>query len=299
MDNRGSSAIGGRTGYVLVVIAAVLVSAVLVPVVWEETSGPDDAVAVVSIDRTITSSTVDALEEDLREARQNETVKAVVLKVDSPGGSAAASERLYLAVQRTVEADIPVVASVQATGASGAYYAMLPAERIYTMPSSMVGSVGVRATKPAPPYGNEIRTGPDKASGTMEQRREQVETLRRMFVGSVMKHRGDDLNISREEVSHAKVYVGPNAVENGMADRIGTQSDAIEYAADQAGLDSYAVVEKEPPTLGGIILLGTDSGQPVVVKKSPVGYDGVDAGTPLMVYGEVQYQDEVITNGSA
>ena len=298
MDTRGSSAIGGRTVSVLVVVAAVLVSAVLAPVVWERTSGPDDAVAVISIDGYVSSSSVDAWEEDLKEVRQNETVKAVVLKVDSPGGSAAASERLYMAVQRTAK-EMPVVASIQATGASGAYYAMLPADRIYTMPSSFVGSVGVRGSTPAPPTGSEIRTGPDKASGTLEQRRAQIETLRRMFVGSVMKWRGDDLNISREEVAHAKVYVGPTAVQNGMADRIGTLSEATQYAAEQAGLDSYAVVEKEPPSPYGIILLSTESGEPVVIKESPVGYDGVDASTPLMVYGEVRYEDEVISNASA
>lgn len=298
MSDRRTSPASGRTAYVLVVVAAVLVSAVLAPVVWERTSGPDDAVAVVSIDGYISSDTVDAWEEDLREARENETIEAVVLKIDSPGGSAAASERLYMAVQRTAQ-ELPVVASVQATGASGAYYAMLPAERIYTMPSSFVGSVGVRGSKPFPPSGQEIRTGPDKASGTIEQRRTQIETLRRMFVGSVMKWRGDDLNISREEVSHAKVYVGPTAVRNGMADRIGTLSEAIEDAADRAGLDSYAVVEKEPPDRFGIFVFGTEGGEPVVVKQSPVGYSGVDAPTALMVYGEVRYEDEVITNGSA
>jgi len=298
MDTRGSSAIGGRTVTVFVVVAAVLVSAVLAPVVWERTSGPDDAVAVVSIDGYVSSSSVDAWEEDLKQVRQNETVKAVVLKVDSPGGSAAASERLYMAVQRTAE-EMPVVASVQSTGASGAYYAMLPAERIYAMPSSFVGSVGVRGSTPAPPIGSEIRTGPDKASGTLDQRRAQIETLRRMFVGSVMKWRGDRLNISREEVSHAKVYVGPTAVRNGMADRIGTLPEATQYAADRAGLDSYAVVEKEPPSRMGIILLSSESGEPVVIKESPVGYDGVDAPTALMVYGEVRYEDEVISNASA
>lgn len=285
----------------LVVVAAVIVSAVLAPVVWERasSSGPDDAVAVVSVDGYVSSSMVSSVSDDLREARQNESIEAVVLEVDSPGGSAAASEQLYLAVQRTAT-EMPVVASVQATGASGAYYAMLPATNIYVTPASIVGSVGVRGGKPYPPSGQEIRSGPDKASGTLEGRQAQIETLKQAFVGSVMKWRGDDLDISREQVAHAKVYTGARAVQNGMADSIGTRADAIEEAANRADLDSYAVVEKEPPRQMGLFLLSADGGErTVVIEESPVGYDGVNAPTFLMVYGTVQYQDEVIQNASA
>jgi len=284
--------------YALVVAAAILLSAVLAPVAYDRATAPDGTVAVVSIEGSISSGTVTSIQEDLREARENESIDAVVLNVDSPGGSAAASEQLYLAVQRTA-AEMPVVASVKSAGASGAYYAMLPARDIYVTPASIVGSVGVRGAAPAPSLPGEIRSGPDKASATDDQRRAQIETLKNAFVGSVMKHRGDELELSRTEVANAKVYTGARAVENGMADHIGSTSDAIQQAAEAADLETYDVVRKDPPRTGGLILLSTEDGGAVVVERSPTGYATVDTPTFLMVYGEIQTTDEVIGNVSA
>jgi protease-4 len=282
--------------YAVAVVAAVLVSAVLAPVAWDYGTRSEGSVAVVSVTGYISSTSVDTVADDLREARENESIDAVVLKVDSPGGGAAASERLYMAVQRTAQ-ELPVVASVQSMGASGAYYGMLPAEAIYVTPASMVGSVGVRGTIPAPTSNVEIRSGPDKASGTMDQRRAQIETLQRAFVGTVMKHRGEDLDISREEVAHAKVYTGARAVDNGMADRIGPLSEAVDAAATMAGLSDYSVVEKEPPQRRGLILASNGNG--TVVVERGVGYHGVDAPRLLMVHGEVNLDAEVIDGAGA
>jgi protease-4 len=273
-------------------------SAVLAPVAYDRATASDGTVAVVSIEGFISSNSVSSVQEDLREARENESIDAVVLNVDSPGGSAAASEQLYLSVQRTA-AVMPVVASVKSTGASGAYYAMLPARDIYVTPASIVGSVGVRGGAPGPSLPGEIKSGPDKASATADQRRAQIETLQRAFVGSVMKHRSDDLELSRTEVAHAKVYTGARAVDNGMADRVGSTPEAIEQAAEAAGLEEYDVVRKEPPRLGGLFLLSTEDGGTVVVERSPAGYEAVDTPTFLMVYGDVRTQDEVIGNVSA
>jgi len=284
--------------YALVVAAAVLLSAVLAPVAYDRATAPDGTVAVIAIEGTISSSSVTAVQEDLREARENESIDAVVLDVDSPGGGAAASEQLYLSVQRTA-AEMPVVASVKSSGASGAYYAMLPASDIYVTPASIVGSVGVRGAAPGPSLPGEIKSGPDKASATADQRRAQIETLQRAFVGSVMRHRGDDLELSRTEVAHGKVYTGAKAVDNGMADEIGSTPEAIEQAASAAGLEDYDVVRKDPPRLGGLLLLQTEDGGTVVVEESPVGYEAVDAPTYLMVYGDVQTETEVIGNVSA
>jgi len=284
--------------YALVVVAAVLLSAILAPVAYDRATQPDGTVAVVTIEGPITSGSATAVQKDLREARENESIDAVVLNVDSPGGGAAASEQLYLSVQRTA-AEMPVVASVTSTGASGAYYAMLPAEDIYVTPASIVGSVGVRAAAPGPSLPGEVKSGPDKASATADQRRTQVETLQNAFVGSVMKHRSDDLDLSRTEVAHAKVYSGARAVDNGMADEIGSTQDAIRQAANAAGLDDYEVYRKDPPQTGGLLLLSADDGGGVVVERSPVGYETVDTPTLLMVYGSVQTESEVIGNVSA
>ncbi|MFC6989558.1 S49 family peptidase [Haloplanus sp. GCM10025708] len=175
MSRNTGTALTRRRTYAIVVVAALVVGAALAPVAVERTSGPDGRIAVVSVDGYISTQSVGAVQEDLREARENESIRAVVLKVDSPGGSAAASEQLYMAVQRTAR-EMTVVASVQSTGASGAYYGMLPAENIYVTPASIVGSVGVRGAPPRPSrrarYG-AARTRPPRppTSGARRSRR--------------------------------------------------------------------------------------------------------------------------------
>lgn len=241
---------------VLVVVAALLTSAVLAPVAYQATSGPDDAVMVVSVSGSITGTSVDEAVAHLRDARTNESVEAVVLQMDSSGGSAAHSERLYLAVERTAQ-QMPVVASVHQMAASGGYYGVVPSDRIFTLPAAEVGSVGVIATPPSGLPGSFIKSGPDKAGGQADQTRREVEELQASFVGSVLKHR--DLNISRTELEHAKTYLGMRAVSNGLVDEVGTTADAVAYAADQAGLESYDVARRSVAPSTQSITLGGDA----------------------------------------
>ncbi|WP_231554226.1 S49 family peptidase [Halobellus rufus] len=206
---RDSSVASAKAIFVIAIAAAVLVSAVLAPVVYDYSTSAqsEGTVSVISVSGTLSASTVDGISEDLRDARTNESIKAVVLKVDSGGGLVAPSERLYLEVLRTSE-QMPVVASVQGVGASGAYYGMLPADKIYALSSTEIGSVGVISSGASVPVPDSvIRTGPDKAQPTAEERRQTVESLKRQFVGRVMDHRGENISLSREEVAYAKTYL--------------------------------------------------------------------------------------------
>jgi len=83
----------------------------------------------------------------LGEARRNQRVRAVLLEIDSPGGSATESEALYLGVRRLAR-EKPVVAWIRSTGASGAYFAACGASRILAFPSAIVGSIGVISVRP-------------------------------------------------------------------------------------------------------------------------------------------------------
>ncbi|WP_227738849.1 S49 family peptidase [Halorientalis pallida] len=286
--------------YVVVAVAAVLIGVLLAPQAMRLTQGAGqdtpDSVAVVPIEGPITSSTADQINANLREARRNDSIKAVVLDVNSPGGTVPASEALYLAVNRTTAAGIPVVASVNGQGASGAYWAMMPASRIYVTPGSIVGSVGVIGTKPAGgAAGSQIITGPDKgAGGTEAEFRDRVEMLRQQFVTTVTNERGDRLELSRQELSYAKVYAGSVAQRNGVADEIGGIDAAIQRAAENADLEDYAVTRMDPPEQPGLgIILGSqetgrtnDSGtRRVVVEQSPFDYDGVETPHYLALYG--------------
>ena len=300
--SRDSSVAQARTIFVVAIVAAVLVSAVLAPVAYDygTSAQSDGTVSVITISGTISSTTVDGISEDLRDARTNESIKAVVLKVDSGGGAVAPSERLYLEVLRTAE-QMPVVASVQGVGASGAYYGMLPADEIFVLSSTQVGSVGVIGSGGAVPVPDSvIRSGPDKAQPTTDQRERTVESLKRQFVGRVMEHRGDELSVSREEVAYAKTYLGPKAVENGYADQIGALPTAIDRAAGMAGLENYDVTRQEPPQSLGLVLLTSQTDNGTMIYKRSAQTNGlVPVTRPLMVDEIAPYNPEVNANGSA
>src|SRR6056297_1677544 len=261
--------------YVTVVVVALLVSASLAPIVWGSTSNPDGTVAVIEVDSTLTESSAERITDDLREARQNDSINAVVLDVDSPGGGVSASEGLYLAVERTSE-EMPVVTSVDSTAASGGYYMIAPSDEIYVKPGSIVGSIGVRATYfDVPPTDEQITTGPDKNTG-----------------GTVIEHRGDELTLSETELAYAKVYTGTKSVENGLADDIGDTEVAIGTAADMAGLKDYDIVEMESEPRSGIsLIIGGESGdrpEASAVHPQTFGrYGAVNTPTFLALWGSV------------
>ncbi|GAD52593.1 LOW QUALITY PROTEIN: protease IV-like [Halarchaeum acidiphilum MH1-52-1] len=295
-----------RLGRLVLVGAVVglLVGAAVAPTVWNRTTGPDGTVAVIELHSTITSDTADAVIDNLREARRNDSIEAVVLDVDSPGGAAAASEQLYLAVKRTREV-MPVSTSVTGMAASGGYYTSVASDAIYVTPASSVGSVGVLATIPTQgvPSG-EIVSGPDKGStSTVPEVRRRVEALRRAFVGSVMAERGDALSLTESELSHAKLYSGAKGVQIGLADAVGGIDTAIQDAAERAGLSDYRVVRMESPTPSVLSQLGlsADAASGGSASASATfGDQGVETVHYLMIHGSVAGpRTEVIANASA
>jgi protease-4 len=234
--------------YAGAVVAALLAGAVLAPTVWGYTARPDGTVAVVNLDGAITPASAETVVSDLEQVRDDDSIDAVVLRVNSPGGTVAASESIYLAVRETA-AEKPVVANVAGQAASGGYMALLASDYVYTTPSSQLGSVGVYAG--LPPFqltdiDGVVTTAPTKGTaGTPEEVHRSVERMKRTFVGLVMDERGDELAVDRETVSRAKVYNGVTAVENGFADGIGGRDAAIEAAANRASLDDFETVTVE------------------------------------------------------
>jgi len=304
-DEGRTAARGVVSATVLVlVVVGVVVGAALAPYAWNYATQADGNVAVVEVHGTITGETATGVVDNLREARQNDSIDAVVLDVDSPGGTASASEQLYLAVKRTA-AEMPVVTSVTGTAASGSYYAAAPSDDIYVTPASVVGSVGVRATLPSSdvPSG-QVVTGPDKNGGsTHDEVRQRVETLRRAFVGSVFAERGDRIDLTREELSHAKVYSGASGVNLGLADDVGGIDTAIAAAADEAGLADYGVTRMDAPQPSVLSQLGLSTGDGASAEPTTervFDYRGVDTVQYLMLHGAIRTPDtEVTTNASA
>lgn len=300
--------------YVVVVVVAVLISTVLAPVVWSATQPSGDGeeratVEVITLRGGTTSANAAAISEDLREARTNASTEAVVLRIDSGGGPVTSSEELYLAVNRTAQ-EMPVVAYVEGVAASGGYMTVLPADAIYVKPSSIVGSVGVVATIPAiveqsnQAAGLQIRSGPNKQIQTVDEIRNIVEDFQNSFVGSVMRHRGDRLDVSETEISRAGVYTGAQAVQNGVVDEIGSLESAIQRAAEESEAiegDEYDVHYNEPPDIGiGIILAQSDvqktEGDIVVVDRGSGASD--DFEQPVKFYAVWGIHENRLADGN-
>jgi protease-4 len=262
-------------------------------------AGPDNTVAVVTLDSTtITGSTADTTAKELRELRGNDSVEAVVLRVASPGGSVSGSEAQYRAVKRLAN-EKPVVASVRDYAASGGYYSVLPAEKIYASPSSLVGSVGVLSTvtenERAP---SQWKSAPDKGTaGPADASRARAATLRESFLSVVMDERGDALEVDRETVGKAKIYAGYRAVELGFADEVGDLDAAIGDAADRADVQNYDVAYRNPGGGGLLSLLGV-SGHEAGEDGETVGAPGLCGQEYLAYAPQVGPDVEVILNAS-
>ncbi|ESS04622.1 MAG: periplasmic serine proteases (ClpP class) [uncultured archaeon A07HR67] len=272
-----STAVTPRRQVAAVVVAAALLGLVFAPSVYAVTNETGDTVAVVEIEGPITTALADDVEAELAEIRANDSVGAVVLKLDTPGGAPVASERIYKAVQRTSQQpDLPVIASVQAVSASGGYYGMAPADDIYVLPTSVVGSIGLNA--PAPQTTQPIAgpSGPDKVGGNEIEGWARQQTLADTFINAMMAERGEEFQMPREEVAKADVYLGTEAVNNGFADEIGSLNEAIHEAATRAELGEYRVDTRETgPDSRFPFLIQTDT-QVVAVYANDPGYGEIE-----------------------
>lgn len=227
-------------------------------------------VAVLNIEGVIVSS--EPYLEVLREIERNDSFRALVVRVDSPGGSVAASQEIYSHLKRLGE-KIPVIASMGNIAASGGYYIACGASSIVANPGTITGSIGVIATfanygellKWAKIDFEVVKTGELKDAGsplrslsTKERKYLQamIDKALEQFQNTVAENR----NISPQslkQLSDGRVILGESAREAGLVDEIGTLWDAIEMAAEKAGLEKGAPVERFPKpelSLAGFII---------------------------------------------
>ena len=187
----------------------------------------------------------------VRRLRESRRVPAVVLDIDSPGGSATASDDMFLALER-LAATKPLVAAIRGTGASGSYLAAMAARTIVAQPHAIVGSIGVISAGPRLPRlldrlgvsVSENRAGRLKGMGapwredTDEERAKEqaiVDAFYAAFVGRVARNR----RLAEERVralATGEIWLGEQARELGLVDEIGDLERAVELAADAAGV---------------------------------------------------------------
>lgn len=199
----------------------------------------------------------------IRQAANDDRIKAVVLRVDSGGGSAFASEVIRRELMALKEAGKPVVVSMGNVAASGGYWIAMGADEVWAYPSTITGSIGIFGFFPTfqnslarlgiytdgvstTPYGGALR--PDRAMSDEVESYLQafIENGYRQFLGLVSNYRG--LTFEQvDEVAQGRVWTGAQAQQRGLVDQLGTLTDAVDAAARIAGLgESYSVVYVQP-----------------------------------------------------
>jgi protease IV len=206
----------------------------------------------------------------LRELRKDDNVKAVVLRVNSPGGSATASEIIAREVELT-NAVKPVVVSMGGYAASGGYYISAPAEMIFAQPTTVTGAIGVISMIPnvealAKRFDVNFETVETNEHGTLwslfeSRSQEQLQFIDRRveetyaaFLERVVQGRGLSLS-EADAVAQGRDWSGVAALENRLVDRLGGLEDAIAHAADLAGIgNDFTLVDRpRPRTLEEVI----------------------------------------------
>lgn len=200
----------------------------------------------------------DVVDEHLRAALRDDEIKAVVFEVDSPGGSAVASDFIRRSVQRVREAGKPVVAAMGAVAASGGYYSAMAADEIVAQPTTLTGSIGVlggkmvtaRLYEKLAVVRESIHIGAsagmlsDSGEFTQEDWARLNAWLDRVyhdFTTAAAEDRGMPYE-QLEALAKGRVWTGADAKRNGLIDHLGGPRLAVRRAAELAGLDPEKVM---------------------------------------------------------
>lgn len=198
----------------------------------------------------------------LRQARNDDKVKAVVVRVDSPGGSAFASEVIRNEIVALREAGKPVVISMSSLAASGGYWISMSADKIVAQPTTLTGSIGIfsvittfeKGLNNIGVYTDGIGTSPFSGIGITTGLTEGASQAFQMgiehgynrFVNLVADSRGIALS-DMESIAEGRVWTGQDAMKVGLVDQMGDFDDAVNIAAELAQLESYNLYWVEEP----------------------------------------------------
>jgi protease IV len=204
----------------------------------------------------------DSLSQLIRQARLDNDIKAVVLRVDSPGGSVAASEEIYQELQALRAAGKPLVVSMGDLAASGGYYISAPANQIWASPATLTGSIGIFAiipniTQTLSKIGvsaDGLGTTPLAGALTIDRPlspeissllQSQVDRGYQEFLDRVAEGRRETPQ-QIDAIGQGRVWAGADARRIGLVDRLGTLEDAVKAAARLAKLTQYQVEFVQP-----------------------------------------------------
>ncbi|MGE5620048.1 MAG: signal peptide peptidase SppA [Sphingomonadaceae bacterium] len=248
-----------------------------------------DAVALIKLDGTITDATVapyrsgrdrDNVYAQLQKAEHDDSIKAVVLRINSPGGSAAASQAIYDQIRRIQARGKKVVAHLTDVAASGGYYVAAASDRIVSQPAALTGSIGVIITsmdlrglyEKIGVQDRVIKSGPykDILSPTRDMTPDEQAILEKLvqdtldqFIKVVAEGRNlDEAEVRR--IADGRVFSGKEALNLRLVDELGDQHRAIQLAGELSGLgkEPRVVLFEQPRSRVGLLdLLGSATSQ--------------------------------------
>jgi protease IV len=219
-----------------------------------------DGVGVLQIEGTIDDSR--SVTSELKRFKEAPWIKAVVVRIDSPGGAVAPTQEIFDELQKTKKKK-PLIASMGSMATSGGYYVASACDKIIANPGTLTGSIGVimqlnnveELMKKVGVKGYNIKSGVNKDIGSpfqplspegKEILQSLVDNVHSQFVAAVAKGRG--MNESQvRKLADGRVYSGAQAKELGLVDQFGTLDDAIEFAAKRVGLDENPTVYYSTP----------------------------------------------------
>ena len=225
-----------------------------------------DKIGILEVEGTI----VDArrLIEQIEEFRDRNAIKAVVVRIDSPGGGVGPSQEIYAELKRLAE-EKPVIVSMGSVAASGGYYLAVAGERIFANPGTITGSIGVIMSFPnyqelmgkVGIQTEVVKSGRFKDIGSSTREfseadrallQEMIDDVHLQFVEAISA--GRNMPIERlQPFVDGRIFTGRQAKDAGLIDELGTMSDAIKYAAKVAGIDDDSdLVYPEPEKINWI-----------------------------------------------
>ncbi|WP_082662781.1 MULTISPECIES: signal peptide peptidase SppA [unclassified Sphingopyxis] len=264
---------------------------------------PGSAIAVVPVVGEIVDGEApngvaggETVAQHILDAAADDSIKAIVLRVDSPGGSVLASEQIRQALLAAKAKKLPVVVSMANVAASGGYWISTPADRIFAEPDTITGSIGVFGILPSfeqtlAKVGvttdgiatTPLSGQPDILGGVNEEFNQlaqaSVEDIYARFTGLVAKSRKQPL-AKVEEIAEGRVWAGGTARQIGLVDQFGGLPDAIAAAAKLAKVDGEVhakYFENEPSEFSKMLAKWTGAEQPEETAALPRGWFGIAA----------------------
>ncbi|WP_224746079.1 signal peptide peptidase SppA [Neiella litorisoli] len=231
----------------------------------------------------------------LRQARYDDDIKAVVLRIDSPGGSAFASDVIREEIDELKKAGKPVVASMSSSAASGGYWIAAPADKIVASPATITGSIGIfgmlttfeNSLAHIGVHADGVGTTPLAGFSPARPLNESFERViqksiehgYQQFLQLVASNR--DMTVEQvDNVAQGRVWSGMRAKELGLVDELGDLNTAVSAAAELAGLDKYDVNVVEKPLSERDKLLQAIFGQAQAMLPADSSFN--DANAPLI-----------------